>query len=484
MNRQVGWRRAILLLLVTLPTLKLPVAAAQEQSPFDRFFEARTMRVDYYHTGSATQEIISLERAVSDGAWAGSRTRLIDDLQLGKYFFEVTDAESGQVVYSRGFCSIYGEWETTGEARTMHRTFHESLRFPWPKKPVRIVLQKRGEGNAFQEIWSYDLDPGARWVNSADPPLRGKVWTLFESGPPSEKVDIVLLGEGYTEEELPKFHADARRLTDELFSVEPFKSRRSDFNVRAIDVPAAESGISRPHAGKYRRNPVGTQYSIFDSERYVLTYDNRTLRDVLAAAPYDFVAILVNEKQYGGGGIYNFHMTAAVDSDFSDYVFVHEFGHHFAGLADEYYTSDVAYETGGEVHPEPWELNVTALHDPERLKWRDLVQSGTPIPTPWDKEAFEEHGREIRRQRQELIERGATEAEFDGLFQEQRESETRMLAANEHAGEVGAFEGAMYESVGLYRPEIDCIMFSRNRVGFCRVCRRAIERMIDFYIGK
>ncbi len=112
------------------------------------------------------------------------------------------------------------------------------------------------------------------------------------------------------------------------------------------------------------------------------------------------------------------------------------------------------------------------------------MQSGTPIPTPWDKEAFEEHGREIRRQRQELIERGATEAEFDGLFQEQRESETRMLAANEHAGEVGAFEGAMYESVGLYRPEIDCIMFSRNRVGFCRVCRRAIERMIDFYIGK
>ena len=484
MNRWMRWRTVIVLFLLALPTLRLSLAAAQEQSSFDRYFEARTMRVDYYHTGSATQEIISLERAVADGAWAGNRVRLIDDLRLGKYFFEVVDAESGQVIYSRGFCSIYGEWETTGEARTLHRTFHESLRFPWPKEPVRIVLQKRGEGNVFQEIWSFDLDPGARWVNIADAPPQGRVWTLFESGPPSGKVDIVLLGEGYTEEELPKFHADARRLVDELFSVEPFRSRRSDFNVRAIDLPSAESGVSRPHAGRYRRNPVGTQYSIFDSERYMLTYDNRTLRDVLSAAPYDFVAILVNERQYGGGGIYNFHMTAAVDSDFSDYVFVHEFGHHFAGLADEYYTSDVAYETGGEVHPEPWELNVTALNDPQRLKWRDLVEPGTPIPTPWDKEAFEEHGREIRRQRQELIERGAREAEFDEFFQRQRESENRILAANRYAGKVGAFEGAMYETVGLYRPEIDCIMFSRNRVEFCQVCRRAIERIIDLYIGK
>jgi hypothetical protein len=460
--------------------------SATDRKPveFERFFSGKTMRVDYYHTGDASHEVLSLERVVSDGPWAGSRQRLIDDTNFGKYFYNVVDAESGELIYSRGFASLYGEWETTGEARQMHRTYHESVRFPWPKNPVKVVLRKRDDLTTFHEIGSFEIDPASRSVNPADLPPLGKVWTLFESGPPSEKVDIVILGEGYTEVELPKFHADAKRLVGELFATEPFKSRKSDFNVRAIDLPAAESGVSRPHAGKYRRNPAGAQYSIFDSERYLLTYDNRSLRDILSGAPYEFMGILVNEKQYGGGGIYNFQMATAVDSDFSDYVFVHEFGHHFAGLGDEYYTSDVAYETGGDVHPEPWEANITALHDPERLKWKDLVEPGTPIPTPWEKQRFEEHSREIREKRSGLIERQAPESEFDALFHEQRRIEAEMLSSMEYSGKVGAFEGASYEPVGLYRPEADCIMFTRNEVGFCRVCQRAIERIIDLYIGK
>lgn len=453
---------------------------AQEPIAFDAFFRDKTMRVDYFHTGGLGDEIVSLDRVVSDGAWPGSRTRLIDDLKLGAYLFEVRDAGSGRVLYSRGFSSIYGEWETTAEAGELHRTFHESLRFPWPKEPVRVVLKKRREGR-WAEIATFDIDPSARSVNPADLPAEGRVWTLLENGPPHEKVDIIVLGEGYTAEEMEKFHADAERLVGRLFEEEPFRSRKADFNVRAIDLPAAQSGVSRPHAGRYRRNPVSTRYSIFDSERYVLTYDNRRLRDVLSAAPYDFVAIMVNEKQYGGGGIYNLQSTSAVDSEFSDYVFVHEFGHHFAALADEYYTSDVAYETGEDVHPEPWEPNVTALHDPDNLKWGDLVEPGTPIPTPWAKEAYEAHAREIRQRRRALIERQAPEEEFDALFREQRGVETELLASMEHAGKVGAFEGAAYEARGLYRPEIDCIMFSRNRVGFCEVCRRAIERIIDLY---
>jgi hypothetical protein len=460
--------------------------AATDRKPveFERFFADKTMRVDYYHTGDASHEVLSLERVVSDGPWAGSKQRLTDDTNFGRYFFDVVDAESGERIYSRGFASLYGEWETTGEAREMHRTYHESLRFPWPKNPVKVVLRKRDDLTTFHEIGSFDIDPASRSTNPADLPPLGKVWTLFESGPPSEKVDIVILGEGYAEAELQKFHADAKRLVDELFATEPFKSRKSDFNVRAIDLPAAESGVSRPHAGKYRRNPAGAQYSIFDSERYLLTYDNRSLRDILSAAPYEFMGVLVNEKQYGGGGIYNFQMATAVDSDFSDYVFVHEFGHHFAGLGDEYYTSDVAYETGGDEHPEPWEANITALHDPEKLKWKDLVERGTPIPTPWEKQRFEEHSRDIRARRSELIELQAPESEFDALFHEQRQIEMEMLSSMEYSGKVGAFEGASYEPVGLYRPEADCIMFTRDKVGFCRVCRRAIERIIDLYIGK
>lgn len=460
-------------------------AAVTGDAPqFDDYFTDRTMRVDYYHTGDAEQELLSLERVVSDGPWAGPRTNLIDDTNFGKYYYEVYDLDSGTLLFTRGFATIYGEWETTGEARTTHRTFHESVRFPWPRGPVRLVIQKRDDLLTFHSIGEFEIDPQSRSVNPADPPVLGSVWTLFENGPPGEKVDIVLLGEGYTAEEMEKFHADARRLTEKLFTWEPFKGRRSDFNVRAIDLPTAESGVTRAHSERYRRNPVGTQYGIFDSERYMLTYDNRTLRDVLSAAPYEFMGILVNEKQYGGGGIYRTQMAAAVDSDFSDYIFVHEFGHHFAGLADEYYTSDVAYETGALERPEPWEANVTALHDPQALKWADLVEPGTPIPTPWAKRAFEENSQEVRARRTQLVEQGAAESEFDVLFHEQREIESRMLSTQEYSDVVGAFEGAMYEPAGLYRPEIDCIMFTRDEVGFCRVCRRAIERIIDLYVGR
>lgn len=465
--------------LAVFPTT--PVAGQAPSVRFDDFFTDRTMRVDYFHTGDAASEIISLDRAVADGQWAGSKTRLIDDTNFGKYFFEVRDAKSDQVLYSRGFASIYGEWETTGEAKEMYRTFHESLRFPWPRLPVRIVLEKRDADGQFVQLASLEIDPAARSVNPAELPPRGTVWTLFEHGPSSEKVDVVLLGEGYTEAELPKFHADAKRLVDALFSYEPFKSRKSQFNVRAIDLPASESGVLRPHGSQYRRNPVSTQYGIFDSERYVLTLDNRTLRDVLSAAPYEFVAILVNERQYGGGGIYNFHATAAVGSEFSDYLFVHEFAHHFAGLADEYFTSPVAYETGGVDHPEPWEANVTALHDPARLKWRDLVEPSTPLPTPWEKLRFEEHARRTLERRQKLITEQAPEEAFDALFREQLDIERKMLHSMEYSGRVGAFEGASYEPRGLYRPEIDCIMFSRNMIRFCRVCQRAIARIIDLY---
>ena len=458
-------------------------AAAQENGAglFDRHFVDRTMRVDYFHSGGRGTEIVALDQVVSDGPWAGSRTRLVDDLNLGKYLFEVIDRRTNRVIYSRGFASIYGEWETTAESRERHRTFHESLRFPWPRRPVQVVLKVRDAERSFHEIWSTVVDPGSRFVNPVDRPPMGEVWPLFENGPPSEKVDLLILGEGYTADELDKFRRDARRLTEALFEEEPFRSRRGDFNVRGIDLPSAESGVSRPRAGEFRRTPLSAEYNIFDSERYLLTYDNRTLRDAASAAPYEFIEILVNEAQYGGGGIFNFQATAAADTGFAEYVFIHEFGHHFAGLADEYYTSDVAYETGAAYHPEPWEPNVTALHDPARLKWADLVEADTPLPTPWDKASFEAGSTAAQRQRGALRAAGAPETRMDELFTAQMELETALLGGMAHAGKVGAFEGASYEPTGLYRPEVDCIMFTRNPVGFCRVCRRAISRVIDQY---
>ena len=455
--------------------------SAEAAASFDEHFIDKTMRVDYFHSGGRGTEIVALDRVVSDGPWAGSRTRLVDDLNLGKYLFEVLDRRTNRVIYSRGFASIYGEWETTPESREVHRTFHESLRFPWPRRPVQVVLKVRDAENSFHEIWSTVVDPDSRFVNPADRPPAGEVWPLFTSGPPSEKVDLLILGEGYTEDERGKFRADATRLTEALFEEEPFRSRRDDFNVWGIDLPSAASGVSRPRAGQFRRTPLSAEYNVFDSERYLLTYDNRALRDAASAAPYEFIEILVNEEQYGGGGIFNFQATAAAGTGFAEYVFIHEFGHHFAGLADEYYTSDVAYETGASYHPEPWEPNVTALHDPGDLKWGDLVAPDTPLPTPWDKEAFEAASTAAQRERRDLRAAGAPETEMDRLFTAQMERETTLLASMPHAGKVGAFEGASYEPAGLYRPEIDCIMFTRNPVGFCRVCRRAISRVIDQY---
>ena len=237
--------------------------------------------------------------------------------------------------------------------------------------------------------------------------------------------------------------------------------------------------MSRPSSGIYRRSPLGASYDTFDSERYVLTTENRTMRDVASFAPYEFVEILVNGKTYGGGGIFNQYATVAIDNAWAGYVGVHEFGHHFAGLADEYYTSDVSY-LSQEARTEPWEPNVTALLDPATLKWKDLVEAGTPLPTPWNKEQFERFEAEIQKQRRELRAAGKPEAEMEELFRKEREKQEAMFRAEKYAGRVGAFEGANYEAKGYYRPEVDCIMFTRYQK-FCAVCRRAIEGVIGMY---
>lgn len=454
------------------------IATSAAAATFDDSFTDRTMRVNYFHTGNRGQEIIALDSVVSDGPWAGSRTRLIDSTNLGNYFFEVVDRETNQPLFSRGFASVFGEWVTTDEAKERAGTFAESVRFPWPKQPVQLVIKRRDANNAFQQIWSILIDPSARSVNQADRKPAGRVWSLLENGPASQKVDLLVIGEGYTEAQLPKFHKDAERLVAKLFATEPFKSRKSDFNVRGLDLAEPQSGVHRPRTRDDRRTMTGVQYNIFDSERYVLTLDDHRMRDVASAAPYDFIEILVNEKTYGGGGIFNDQATSCVDSAFAEYVFVHEFGHHFAALADEYYTSAVAYETsGGTEHKEPWEPNVTA--NGARPKW--ATDPGVPLPTPWAKEEFEKHSRAVQVERARLRASNAPESEMDKLFRDQLEYDTRLLAAGPYAGKVGAFEGASYEPHGLYRPQADCIMFTRDEVGFCRVCRKAIERVIDMY---
>jgi hypothetical protein len=393
--------------------------AVEAQAPsYSRFFASDTMRVDFLHTGGPGGEALAIDQVVRDGPWPGSRTRLLDDTNLGESFFEVADRVTGRILYSRGFGSIYGEWITTAEFHTANRTFQESLRFPWPKAPVRLRLKRRDAQNELQPFWSVDVDPAR---TSAKPPAKapGRVWTVFESGPADRKVDLLLISDGYTGAQLAKFHTDAARLVNALFSYEPFKSRKSAFNVRALDLASEVSSVN-------------TEHDIFGLPRYMLTFDNRALRAAAASAPYDVLEILVNSPQYGGGGIFNLQSTVAVDHERAEYVFVHELAHNLAGLADEY-VGNVTYQPLPPVKPEPWEPNLTALHDPALLKWRDLVEPSTPVPTP-----------------------------------------------ESYAGKVGAFEGGGYEARGLFRPEIECIMGSaRTGVTFCRVCQQAILRVVS-----
>jgi IgA Peptidase M64/Peptidase M64 N-terminus len=437
-----------------------------------------TMRLDYYHTGDAKQELFSVDRVVIEPLpWPGDLTKAIDSTNLGKYFFEVRDQKSGRALYSRGFASIYGEWETTDEAKSIMRTFSESLRFPAPNAPVDIVLKKRDAQNNWRDLWTTAIDPKDMFVDRSKPAAPAPLIPIQKMGDPATKVDLLLLGDGYTKAEAKKFEADARRLTQVLFATSPFKEHRADFNVWGLCPASAESGISRPSTGVYRDSL--SSYDAFGSERYILSFDNRALRKVAQFAPYEFVEILANNRTYGGGGIFNLYSTVAVDNAFANYVFVHEFGHHFAGLADEYYTSSVAYAPATE-RIEPWEPNATALLDPAKLKWRDLVSPGAPIPTPWDKEEFEKYSGEIQKRRAEIRKQKLPESVMEALFREELKHEQAMFTKNQYFGRAGAFEGSIYEARGYYRPEVDCIMFTRTN-HFCAVCRRAIERIVNLY---
>jgi hypothetical protein len=474
---------AFALAIITL-TLSAPVGV-ESQGAAARPGPLATMRVDYYHTGNDKEERFSLDRILIEPLpWPGNPAARVDRTNSGKYFFEVADLGTSEILYSRGFASVYGEWETTGEAQKINRTFSESLRFPAIDRPARITLRKRDAGNVFQDIWTFVVDPSDKFVErGAKMPSAGPLIKFHEAGDPAQKLDLLVMGDGYTAAERGKFERDAKRLLATLFQTTPFKERQNDINVWGLVPPSAESGISRPSQGIHRRSPLGTTYDAFDSERYILTFENRAFRDYASNAPYDVVEILTNSRTYGGGGIFNLYSTVAADSEWAPYVFVHEFGHHIAGLADEYYTSDVAY-LPATTRIEPWEPNATALLDPANLKWKDLVESGTPLPTPWAKDEYEKASVAGQEERRKIRASNRPETDMDALFRREMVRDTELLGRAPYAGKVGAFEGANYEARGYYRPQSDCIMFTRDQVPFCRVCQRALGEILDLYTRK
>lgn len=465
-----------LLLLILAAAAGADTQTASETPP------PLTMRLDYFHTGNVELEVFAFDELVVEPLpWPGHPDRALDTTGRGDYFFELVDDASGDLLYSRGFSSIYPEWEEMAAAEERFSTFHESLRFPQPEGPARVRVLRRDGQNQFVPAWEIRIDPADILVKRAPSPARAPLLTIQERGRPADKVDLLILGDGYTPAEMAKFEADARRMSAALFAVSPFRERQDDFNVWAMAPASARSGVARPSSGLQRHSELGTRYDAFRSERYVLTFDNRALREIASHAPYEFIQILVNNETYGGGGIYGMYATAAVDSVWADYLFVHEFGHHFAALADEYFTSPVAYQPK-EPDVEPWEPNVTALLEGTPPKWAALISGSTPVPTPWPKPAFEDYARDYQTRRQQIRDAGRPESEMNVLFAEAQAFFDQLLSDAPNSDAVGAFEGAYYEAEGYYRPAMNCLMFTRYPV-FCPVCSQAVGETIDLYAG-
>ncbi|MAB88261.1 MAG: peptidase M64 [Planctomycetes bacterium] len=429
-------------------------AALSPGSGFEEHFTGGTLRVDLLHRGNAHGASFSVARVVSEVAWSGPRHTGVGPLGLGPARYRIVDPSSSKDLYGRGYATVFLEWITTAEGKGAPRTFEESVRIPEPRRPIELALDVR-EAAGWREVFRLGIDPRASSVDRSGPRKVGRVASVGPSGDPTSRLDILLLGDGYRAGERAKFNAVCAEARGWLLAVDPFKSRADGINFWSLHVPSPRSGISDfAEVEAVRDNAFGFHYHAFGLPRYVITYEDRRLREAAAQVPYDAVIILLNQERYGGGGIYNLWSTCAAHNGLAPYLLVHEFGHNLAALADEYYTSAVAYEDVNPPEVEPWEPNITALHDPARLKWKDLVKRRVPIPTPWSQDEYDA---------------------ADG------KTRPRLLAIERYRGRVGAFEGGGYRAKGIYRPEIDCIMFSRGAPTFCAVCERHLARVIDSY---
>lgn len=458
------------------------LAASHAQPDFHRYFVDRTMRVDYFHSGTKDTDQYALDRVYGEGTWPGSLVNLIDTLNRGESLARVYDLRTGVLLYSRGFSTVFGEWQTTDEAvRGLRKTISETVRFPFPKQPVQLTLSKRDKYSVFHELFSIVIDPNdPTQVVTENRSANAEVLPLMDNGDPHKKVDIVIVGDGYAADDIAKFKADAKHFNDVMFGTSPFKERKADFNVHAVCLPSAESGIDIPDKNVWKNTPLGTMYNTFGSARYVLTEANREMRDALSQVPYDFVCILINDSRYGGGGIYQLYTTTyTIEKNKGqewqrDYVYVHEFGHSFGGLGDEYYSSSTGYNEFYPEGVEPWEPNVTRLLQAPAVKWSAMASKDLALPTDWGKSAYDSIGTQLSR-----LDRLAEDyySKRDPLKKKQE----AILTNAALRGKVGAFEGAGYVSTGMYRPSLDCRMFSLSLVDFDPVCRAAIEQQIDFY---
>ncbi len=419
--------KKFLFFLFLLLSLRLSAA-------FDDYFINKTLRIDYYHTGNNLTDTYSLDQLLQEPFWGGSKVNLIDIFDYGKYNFLVYDAATNLLIYSRTYSTLFSEWQTTDEAKQTVKSFSETVTCPFPKNKIHVEWQTRNHKGIFEKKFELDIDPSNYFIKKEQKMVFPRV-DILKSGDAAAKVDIVIIPDGYTQDEMDKFIKDAKRFTGFLFNATPYKENKDKFNVYAIKAPSAESGTDIPGDGIWKNTLLGTSFYTFDSERYLMTTENKAVRDVASNAPYDQIYIMVNTSKYGGGAIYNHYAICVSENVYDEYIFSHEFGHSFAGLGDEYYESSTSYNEFYPLDVEPPDPNLTTLVNFDK-KWKDLVGKGVPVPTP-------------------------NEAKYKGI--------------------VGVFEGGGYVNKGVYRPMYDCSMKSISVNNFCPVCRLAIGKMIEFY---
>jgi len=401
------------------------------QTKYDDLFKNHTLRFDFYHVGNSDTEKIIFGELIEEAIWGGNKVNLVDTLNLGEYKLSIFLNDI--VIYSKGFSTLFKEWQTTKEAKKIDRSYSGTVIFPYPKNSVTLKLYSRNKESIFTEIYKLEIDPDNYFIRE-ESYAKYDVEKIKYSGLSSEKYDIVFLPEGYTESEMDKFIDDCNTLAKYLFEYAPFTELENEFNFWAVKAASEESVCDIPADNIWGNTLLNSSYYTFDSERYLMTEDYHKVCDVAANAPYDQIYILANSNKYGGGAIFNYYsLTVTNDPKFKE-IFVHEIGHGLAGLADEY-GYDNTFEDYFPKGVEPWEKNITTLSDFSK-KWKNDIDENTPIPTPDD---------------------------------------------TEYEDVIGVFEGAGYVAEGVYRSTKNSIMRTLDAKEFNKVSQDAIRKVVEFY---
>lgn len=422
------------LIIIAIALCAIANAKAQD---FDRHFTDRTLRLDYIFSGNKAQQQISLAEMQSMPHWYGKRQRLAEVPVEGNGQITVRQHRGDSIIYRNSFSTLFQEWLSYDEAKGPGKAFENVFLVPMPKDTVDITVELRDNRRQTSATYTHTVVPTDILVRHSGERGTTPYETLQQAADTSRCIHIAFVAEGYTESEMGTYIKDAREAMEAIFSHEPFKSSRNKFNIIAVKSVSKESGTSEPSKGVWKDTSLGSHFDTFYSDRYLTTLNLATLHDRLAGTPYEHIIILVNTDQYGGGGILNSYVLSMTHHPMFKPVVVHEFGHSFGGLADEY-----AYDFEQiPMYPhdvEPWEPNITTLHD-FHGKWEQLISPGTPVPTP--------------------------------------ESNNPDTIKNK----IGLFEGAGYSMKGVYRGMQDCRMRTNENPEFCTICRNSLQRLIDFY---